>query len=400
MIFKGPQFLSRIRAPSCFRRGSALCRSFAVLPVLMSVWGCGSQEEGEFRIGLLSLTSGAYREASGDPSVRGAQLAVEEIRMAGGLKIAGRSHRVRLFIKEHDARADDAASKARALLNQDSVHVLVGPQLSAHAIAVAVIAEAAEAPMISPMSTNPQTTEDKEFVFRLATLDDTLGAVMARYARQDLGMTRGAILMDEAAAYSRDLSASFTRAFEEEGGAIVAIETYTTDQAQDFTDQLSRLKPLSPDFIFLPNGATEAGIQMRQARELGLTARFLGSDSWDLLGYAEFPWSEGALVTHQWHYDIPTPHVAAFLQSFQERYGVRPRTTAAMTYDAVRILAQAAVRAGSLDPAAIRDAVEQTKDYMGAIGGVSFDGRRDPERTITLSTIRNGEVVVLRNIDP
>lgn len=382
------------------RNGSPLPRPATLLLALVSVLGCGHQEVEEFRIGLLALTDGGYREASGDPSIRGAQLAVEEINLEGGLEIAGHPYRARLFIKEHDARGDDAASKARALVNQDSVHVLVGPQLSAHAIAVAVIAEAAGVPMISPMSTNPRTTEGKRFVFRLATLDDTLGAVMARYAREDMDMSRGAILMDEASTYSRDLSASFRNAFEEVGGAIVATETYTTDRAQDFTAQMARLKPLNPEFIFLPNGALEAGIQMRQAREMGLTARFLGSDSWDLLGYAEFPWAEGVVVTHQWHYDIPIPQVAAFLQRFRRKYGVQPRTTAAMTYDAVRILTRAAVRAGSLDPAAIRDAVEATNDYLGAIGRVSFEGRHDPERTIALSTIRNGEVVVLKSIDP
>jgi len=362
--------------------------------------GCEARQPAEFRIGLLAASGDRYWEASGAPSIRGARLAEEEIDEAGGVMIRGRPYRLRVVVREYESRPDAASSAARGLLNQDSVHALVGPQLSAHAIPVSVIAEDARVPMISPMSTSPETTAGKRFVFRLASLDHAQAEAVARFARDSLHLTRAAVLFDQADTYSRDLASHFQVAFEEAGGDIVSVEDYTTDAADDFSEQLSRIAEADPDALYLPNRALEDTIQLRQAREAGIEAQILGSDSWDLLAYAHLPQAQGVIVTHQWHYDIPTPETDAFLDHFQAENGRLPRTTAAMTYDAVKILALAASRAGSLDPDSVRAALAAMGGYRGVTGLISFGGRQDPDRSLTLSTIRNGEVVVLMRIDP
>ncbi len=141
----------------------------SVLPATVLLLGaCDTGELPEYRTGLLAVGSEEYWAASGEPSVQGAELAATEINEAGGMMVGGRPHRVRIVVRRYANRPDAASTQARGLLNQDSVHVLVGPQLSAHAIPVSVIAEGAHAPMISPMSTNAETTRSKRFVFRLA----------------------------------------------------------------------------------------------------------------------------------------------------------------------------------------------------------------------------------------
>lgn len=373
-----------------------------ILPLFLlgALWGCEAPEPPEFRIGLLAVSGDRYWESSGAPSVRGAGLAEGEINEEGGVVMEGRIHRLKVIVRTYEPRPEAASTVARGLLNQDSVHALVGPQLSAHAIPVAVIAESARVPMISPMSTSPQTTRNKRFVFRLAAVDEAQAEGMARFALDSLGLARTAILFDEADAYSRDLAERFRRAFREGGGAVVAVESYTTDRADGFSEQLARIAAAEPDALYLPNPARDDTLQLRQARELGIDAQVLGTDTWDLRAFSDHPMAQGVIATHQWHFDLPHPEVGAFLDRFREEYGTEPRTTAAMTYDAIRILSLAAERAGSPGPMLLRDAIASVDDYHGATGLVSFRGRQDPDRSITLSTIRDGEVVVLKSIDP
>ncbi len=223
---------------------------------------------------------------------------------------------------------------------------------------------------------------------------------MARFARDSLGATWAAVLFDEASAYSRDLAGEFRRSFEASGGEVVGVERYTPDRAASFRTQLVGIREADPQVLYLPNAVQDDPIQVSEARALGLASRILGSDSWDLRGMARWGWGEGVVVTHQWHWDLPTPEAGAFIRRFRERFQVSPRTTAAMTYDAVKILARAASQAGSLDAEELLSRIASLDGNRGATGLISFKGGADPRRTVAISTIRNGEIVVLGMMDP
>lgn len=327
-------------------------------------------------------------------------MARNEINASGGIVVDGRSHRVRIVVGRYEARPDAAATRARALLNQDSVHALVGPQLSGHAIPVSVIAEDVGVPMISPMSSNPETTRGKALVSRLAFLDAAQGGAMGRFAVDSLGATRAAILFDESSAYSRSVAASFRAGFRRAGGEVVAEETYTLDRNRTFVDQLTRIRDARPDVLLLPNVTKDDSVQVREARALGIDAVFLGSDRWDLHSLRRVPEAEGAFVSHQWLPGLAGPAEAAFSERFTATYGKAPRSTAALTYDAVMILAVAASDAGTIEGTGWGRAIREIRDHEGVAGPVSFDGSGDPRRGVALSTIRDGTIVSLRLIQP
>lgn len=378
-----------------------------IAAVLAFTVGSGCAREADtgpppiLRIGLLATLEGPFAESSGRPSVLGAQMAADEINQAGGVDVGGTPHQVEIVVRAYANRPDDAAIQARSLINQEGIHALVGPQLSNHAIPVALVAEQAHLPMISPMSSNPETTAGKRWVFRLAFVDDFQGRVLARFAREDLAATRAAILYDESAPYSRGLARRFTDEFGRLGGTVAAAETFTSDRVDTFVPQLTRIQAADPEVLFLPNDPEVDSIQMREARELGIRAVFLGSDTWDLQSLIGLPWAEGSYVTHQWHFEAPSPSVARFLEAYRERFGgAMPRTTAAMTYDAVRLLADAAHRAGTIDAGPLRDALANTLDYQGATGVISFHGTGDPERSAVVSRLGSQGTTVERVIDP
>jgi branched-chain amino acid transport system substrate-binding protein len=296
-------------------------------------------------------------------------------------------------------RADAAATAARALINQDQVVAIVGPQFSRHAIPVSVLAEDARVPMISPMSSSPATTAGKRFVFRLAFLDDVQGLALARFALGDLGVRRAAVLFDVSTTYSRELADRFRNAFDAGGGRVVAFESYTADRSQVFAEQLRRIRAAAPDALFLPNFPDAVNRQIVQLQQLGLKVPLLGSDSWDR---PSLPPLSGlsAYVAGQWRPDIPTEAARRFVATYRQLYGVAPRAAAALTYDAVNILLDAIQRAGSLDPAAIRDAIAATRDWDGAGGPISFAGRADPNRAVAISLVRADTFATMRLIAP
>lgn len=365
--------------------------------LLLAVPSCRDSSPPELRIGLLATFTGPYGEISGLPTREGAVLAA---RLAGPVTIAGRRYRVTFHERDFADRADAAAGAARALINQQRVVALVGPQFSRHAIPVAVLAENARVPMISPMSSNPAVTAGKRFVFRLAFLDDVQGAVLARFAREDLRARTAAVLYDVTTAYSRDLAERFRRAFTGGGGRIVGFEAYTADRLAELDAPLRRIAARAPDVLFLPNFADGVAEQIPRIQRLGIRARLLGSDSWDPPSMPALNPGQEAYVTNQWRPDIPRDSARAFGPRFREAYGVEPRATAAMTYDAVRILLDAIRRANSVAPDAVRDAIAATRGYDGASGLVSFDGRADPVRSVAVSRVLGPTLVTARIVEP
>jgi branched-chain amino acid transport system substrate-binding protein len=351
----------------------------------------------EIRIGLLATFTGPFAGISGVPTRQGAELAVRD---AAPVTIDGVPHTVVLVPQDFDDRADAAASAAQALINQQRVVAIVGPQFSRHAIPASVVAENSRVPMISPMSSNPATTASKAYVFRLAFLDNLQGTILARYALGDLRARTAAVLYDISTAYSRDIAERFRAEFISGGGRVAAFESYTADQATDFRRQIQRIRQAAPDVIFLPNFPDAVNRQVPQLQQAGILTPLLGGDSWDPQTLPPLRGRQRAFVTNQWRPDIPLEAARRFVQRYRQVWDAEPRATAAMTYDAVGMILDAIRRGGSLDPDSIRAALAATKDHTGAAGVISFDGGHDPRRAVAVSEIRGHTLHTMRLVEP
>ncbi len=372
--------------PRVTRAGSV----FAFLAVL-ALGACQDAPPPELRFGLVALLNGPYAGVSGIPSVEGATMAVDELNAAGGVTIAGRSYRVRLITRDMEDRPDAAASAARALVNLDSVHALIGPQFSAHAIPASGVAEDAQLPMISPMASHPDLTRGKRFVFRLAYLDAVQGRELARYACTQLATHRGAMLYDAATLYGREIARLFREEFTQCGGRIVADETFTTDQATDFAPQLRRVVASKAEVLLLPNLLLQDSIQVRQARALGFRGRFLATDTWDPAGMIHVDEATGTLLVAQWDARLQRAATQRFVARYRAAHpATPPRATAALTYDAILLVADAARRAGTLAGEPLAKAIAETTEFEGAGATYRFAGRHDPERAGLLLVIGRG----------
>jgi branched-chain amino acid transport system substrate-binding protein len=304
-----------------------------------------------------------------------------------------------LFIEDNEDKEESAVSAAQKLINQSNVVAIIGPQASRNAIPASAIAENARIPMISPWSTNPETTADKTYVFRVAFIDPFQGRVMARFAIEELGARKAAVLYDVASAYNKGIAEIFKQVFEEAGGRVVAFETYTTGE-EDFTTQLTAIRDSGAGVLFLPNYYNEVPLQVRQAREVGVEATAIGSDTWGQLAAEDMIEMEGFFFSTHYASDIASDVAQGFINEYKEAYGEIPDDVAALTYDAFGMLFQAIESQDKADPGSIRNGLATISQYEGVTGMMEYKGTGDPVKSAVILQIRNGKFAVYKLANP
>ncbi|GGO76688.1 branched-chain amino acid ABC transporter substrate-binding protein [Marinobacterium nitratireducens] len=368
---------------------------WAAITLLLSA--CGGEPQ-PFRVGLIAPLSGDLAE-TGRATVDAAQLAAKRINDAGSLRIGGQPTRLVLRVEDNHDSAEASVGAVLKLVNQERVAAIIGPQASRNAIPAAGAANDLSIPLLSPASTHPDTTRNRPWVFRVAYTDDFQGRAIARFARRELGLQRAAVLFDIASAYNRNLAAVFRHEFEALGGQLVAFESYTRD-APRVTAQLGRIRDSGAQALFLPNYYNEVPGQVRQARELGLNPVWLGSDSWATIPADQLTALEGAYFSAVYSPDSGDEQVRAFVDAYRAAYGRDPVDVAALTYDAVGLLAAAAGAADSAGPAAIRNALAKLDGYQGVTGTIAYTDSGDPVKSAVVLQVHAGGTRLRTRIEP
>ena len=376
---------------------------FSVLVTMgVSAWSA----EKTLKLGVIAELTGDM-PAVGTSCKNAAELAVKEINAAGGLQVGKEKMKVELVVEDNAGKADQSAA-AQKLITQDEVLAIVGPNASRYAIPASEIAESSETVLITPWSTNPKTTLDantnqpKKYVFRACFIDPFQGGVLAKFALENLKAKKAAVLYDVASDYNKGIAEVFKTNYEKLGGKIVAFETYTTND-KDFSAQLTKIKDAKPDVIFLPNYYSEVPLQVQQAKRLGITTPFIGSDSW---GSAELLKLGGAELNGYYfstHYaaDNAAPVAKKFITDYEKAYGAKPDDVAALTYDAFGLLFNSIKAAGKADREAIRASLSTLPSYKGVTGDMKFQAdSRDPIKSAVILKIKDGQFTYFTNANP
>lgn len=346
----------------------------------------------------------------GESSRFAAEMLREEIMAQGGLEIGGVKHELRFIYEDNESKPESAVMTMLKLIDRDRVLAIVGPQSSKQAVPAGQVANDNRTPMISPWSTNPDTTLNRPWVFRAAFLDPFQAPVAVDFAMEQFGATKAAVLFALANDYSKGLAEFFRSDFQAKNGAgsVVAYESYG-DRDQDFSAQLTKIIAAQPDFIFLPNNYNEVALIVRQANDLGWTGPFMGADAW---GSAELMTLCGDLC--KGHY-FSTHYAAAgatgatkeFIEKYQAKYGYTPDDVAALTWDATRLVLEAIQSTGGLsgnlrnDRAAIRDAMAAIEEFEGITGNMRFDDEGDPIKCAVVVKINDaGEFEYTKSVCP
>jgi branched-chain amino acid transport system substrate-binding protein len=355
-----------------------------LLALALAAQGRGAQDP--VRIGFFMSITG-----------RDARVAVDELNAAGG--VLGRP--VELVVEDNRSLAGESATAVKKLISRDGVVALVGECSSSRTLEAAPIAQESGIPLVSPASTSPKVTQAGDAIFRVCFTDSFQGQVMATFARRRLGLSRAALLVDATAPYSVGLAEYFEKTFTELGGTIVASQKYSGAES-DFRAQLTAIRAAHPDALFLPGYYVAAGLVARQARELGLGATLLGGDGFEAPQLLEIGGDalNGAYYSTHFAAENPGPASRVFTEEFRRRYGSVPNGLSAITYDAVRLVADAARRAGTTERRALRRAIAQTRDFPGATGLTTINASRDADKDAMIITVRDGRLSFVETIRP
>jgi branched-chain amino acid transport system substrate-binding protein len=378
------------------RRGRILWAALCALAA-----ACGPDAGGPGAPGKEPIRIGHFASLTGDTATfgqstdRGIRMAIEELNARGGVL----DRPLEVISEDDRSITEEARTAAQKLLQRDQVVALLGEVASSRSLAAAPEAQRARVPMISPASTNPKVTEVGDYVFRTCFIDPFQGAVMARFAHEDLKARRVAILFDFKQDYSVGLAEFFRKTFRELGGEIVADERYTSGDIE-FRAQLTTIRAAAPDAVFVPGYYTEVGLIAKQARELGLGVPLLGGDGWDSAKTLEIGGAavEGYFFSNHYAADSDSPKVQEFVRSYRAKYGESPDAMAALGYDAAGILADALSRAGDTQGEKLRGAIAATRDYDGVTGKITIDADRNARKDAVVLKIEEGRFRFYRSV--
>ncbi len=360
--------------------------------------GCsnGKNNEGlasEVRIGINYELSGDVA-SYGQSSVDGIMMAFDEINAAGG--IDGK----KIVPVQIDNKSDpaEATSVATRLMTQEKVVAQLGPATSGNFMATIPVATGNKVPIISASATADKgvTVDDKgnvnKYVFRLCFNDSFQGVTMANFASENLGARKAVIIKDNSSDYGKGLAENFRATFEDLGGEIVAEEGYV-GKDKDFNAILTKIKGQAFDVIFIPGYYQEAGLIIKQGRDLGIDAPVLGADGFDSPVLLELA-GAAALndVYYSNHYSSidEDPLVKDFIADYKEKYGTEPNAFNALGYDLGKFIADAVKRAGSNDTEAVKNALADTKGFEGVTGTFDMGEDHNPIKSAIVIKLENG----------
>lgn len=354
----------------------------------------GAKGVKEVKVGVILPLTGATA-TFGQESLNGLKLALEQS--------AKEAPQLKMQVEDTQGTPAGAAAAVNKLISTDKVAVIIGEVASSNTIAASTAAQSAQIPLMTHASTNDAITIGKDFISRICFVDSFQGAVMAKFAAGELKAKTAAVLVDSDSDYSRGLRDSFVATFKEAGGKIddKLVISYS-QKDRDFKTQLMKLRRAKPDVVFVPGYYTQVGAILRQAKELKLKAKFLGTDGWDspdlfkIAGDA----AAGHYVSSHFAADDTDPRVKQFVQEYKARNKENPGAMAALGYDAGFFMKEAVKKAGSNNPLKIRDAISAMKDFDGITGKITLDKNRNAVKPAVIVMTTEKEFKFFSRVNP
>ena len=356
-----------------------------MLPIVAAaaafVAGTAYAQDMVVKIGHVAPTSGAIAHLGKD-NENGARMAIEELN-AKGVMIGGKKAKFEL-LAEDDAGDPKQGTAAAQKLVDAKVNGVIGHLNSGTSIPASKIYSDAGIPQISPSATNPKFTRNGyKTTFRVVADDVHLGGTLGKYAVKQL-KGKSIAVIDDRTAYGQGVADEFEKGVKGSGGKTVARE-FTNDKATDFTAILTSIKAKKPDVVFFGGMDAVAGPMLRQMKQLGINAKFMGGDgicSGELPKLAAGTMADDQVICAEAGGidDKDAKAMAAmtdFRAKFKQKFNADVQIYSPYVYDALNLMVAAMVKAGSADPAKYLPVLAKTESYKGVTGMISFDNKGD-----------------------
>jgi branched-chain amino acid transport system substrate-binding protein len=345
------------------------------------------------KIGHVGPTTGQIAHLGKD-NENGARLAIKDLN-AKGISIGGKKVKWELVAEDDAADPKQGTAAAQKLVDQ-KVNGVIGHLNSGTSIPASKIYSDAGVPQISPSATNPKfTRQGYKTTFRVVADDVHLGGTLGKYAVTTLKGKNIAVI-DDRTAYGQGVADEFEKGVKGAGGKTVARE-FTNDKATDFTAILTSIKAKNPDVVFFGGMDAVAGPMMRQMKQLGINAKFMGGDgicSSELPKLAQDGMADGQVVCAEAGgvEGAAKKSMDDFNKRFKTEFNADVQVYAPYVYDAVMVMAGAMQKANSADPAKYLPVLAKTEGFKGVTGTIAFDNKGDIKNgALTLYTYKGGK---------
>ncbi len=347
-----------------------------LLVSLVTVWGCQPADkttddtetdtqdaQQELRVAVAAPITGSAA-AFGDMIKKGALLKEKEINDAGGIN----GMKLTLLFRDDAGKGSEASLVAERIANDNTILAVVGHFNSACSLAGQSIYDRVGIVELSPGSTAVNVCEGSKWTFRNLYRDDFQGKFIAQYIDNVLTELESVAVFFDNDDYGRGLRNAFVAEIENTELKLVASEAYERDTT-NFKAQLTSIKAKKPDAIFISGLYTEAGLIVKQAREAGITSQFFGADgidNADFLTTAGTKAAAGTYITTPFLFGADDVKAQEMASNFENLHGVPPDTWAALTYDAVGMIAEALEKTYKPE-ASIEDKRSAIREHLAAI---------------------------------
>lgn len=373
--------------------------------VVMVLTGCGSSSSPS-SAPADTIKLGANLELSGDLANygnngrEGIEFAVEQINASGGVK--GRALEV-IYI-DNRSNTTESVSVAQNLLSRKDVVAIVGGTTSGTTKSMITYAQKAKVPIVTPTGTSDELTffdgKVQEYVYRACFQDSFQGVVISDYVTETMKAEKVFLYGDNSQEYTKGLIDAFNEAY---SGEITATEYFAAGD-KDFRTVLTKMKDKDFDVIVIPAYYTEAGMIIKQAREMGITQPIIGGDGFGDPVLTETAGPENTVdVYYADHYSnsAPTSEATAnFISSYKKKYGKSPAAYTALAYDAVYMIKQAIEDTGKATPASINEGLAQLEDFVGVSGTMTMGQDHNPIKPAVVVELEGGKEVGAEIVNP
>lgn len=376
--------------------GLAGCTSFTNFITSFQDQGAG---ETTVRIGVFEPLSGEDAKF-GELEKRGVELANELYP-----KVLDKP--VELIIEDNKSNSDYALVAAKDLIKKRA-SVILGSYGSSNSMIGGVEFEKAKIPAIAITCSNPLVTSINNYYFRVSFIDTFQGIIMAKYAVNDSHAKKAAIITEDGNDFSSTMGTVFSDKFIALTGdksAIVSVTKYSKDD-NDYSVQINAIKVATPDVIFIPGNPKESAHFIKQAKEAGINAQFLGINTIEDPNFIKIAGDAAEGVVFSTLYDpkvILNEKTTEFLNAFHKKYGndVVPTREEVLGFDSYLVAIDAISRAGSaVKGDKVKEALVLTQQLKGANGDITFDQNKDAVKPVVMKTIQNGEFIFKSIIAP
>ena len=344
---------------------------------------------GEIPIGVVYPASGRLASV-GMEMGSGFELALKEINHS---QLS--NTKLKFITEDSQGTAEGAIAAFNKLIRQDGVSIILGPATSSATEAAFPVAQQNGVVAISATAAARDLSAIGDFAFRTILTTDVLIKSGINATQATLGYQKAAILYDETDLFSADGATVMGEALAANGVEVLTIETFQSGDA-NFSTQLTHIKDLNPDAIFVSALPPDKPEILIQARQLGIpdSVTFIINTLTAADVQAAGDAAEGTIAFTSWVNTVDIPENQAFVQNYRATYGVEPDIWAAQSYATVYVLAKAIADAQSVDATAIRDALANITDLDTVLGKFSFDAVGDAVYDPVALIVQNGELQI------